>query len=76
MDRFTKADTPLGRWRLNLKEKWKRFTWNAVVGGTLFIKRSLDITLAITAIILLSSLYLVIAIYGKLDGGPIKFGQT
>jgi lipopolysaccharide/colanic/teichoic acid biosynthesis glycosyltransferase len=76
MDRFTTANTPFGRWRLNLYVKWKRLAWNLVVGSTLFIKRLLDIILAIIAIILLTPVYFLIAILVKMDGGPIIFGQT
>jgi len=76
MDRFTAANTPFGRWRLNLYVKWKRLAWNLVVGGTLFVKRLLDIVLSLIAIILLSPVYLIIAILVKLDGGPIIFAQT
>lgn len=76
MDRFTTANTPFGRWRLNLYVKWKRLAWNFVVGSTLFVKRFLDIVLSILAIILLAPVYLIIAILVKTDGGPIIFGQT
>lgn len=76
MDRFTTANSPLGRWRLNAYVKWKRLAWNFVVGSTHFIKRLLDIVLSIFAIIFLSPVFVVIAILVKMDGGPILFKQT
>jgi len=76
MDRFTTANTPMGRWRLGLYVKWKRLAWNLVVGSTHFVKRVLDIVLSIVAIILLLPIFVVIGILVKMDGGPMIFQQT
>lgn len=76
MDRFTAAQTPFGRWRLNLYVKLKRLAWNVVVGGTMLVKRVLDIVISIVAIIMLLPVYLVIGVMVKMDGGPMLFKQT
>ena len=69
--RFTTAQRPLGRWRLNMYVLSKRLSWEAVVAGAHFIKRIFDIVFSFVALILFSWLYLLIAIAVKMDGGPI-----
>ena len=76
MERLVAAQTPLGRFRLNAYVKWKRFAWQAVVGSTYFLKRTLDIVVSIVALILLSPVFLAIAALVKMDGGPVFFKQT
>jgi lipopolysaccharide/colanic/teichoic acid biosynthesis glycosyltransferase len=76
MERLLAAQTPWGRFHLNAYVKWKRMAWQLVVGSAYFIKRTLDIIISIFALILLSPVFLVIAILVKLDGGPIFFKQT
>src|SRR5579859_4600728 len=74
--RFTTAQRPLGRWRLNVYVFYKRFAWRAVVASTLFLKRTFDIIGSFIALVLLSPLFLVIAALVKLDGGPVFLSQT
>lgn len=76
MERLLAAQTPWGRFHLNAYVKWKRMAWQLVVGSAYFLKRSLDIVVSIIAMILLSPVFLLIAILVKLDGGPIFFKQT
>jgi lipopolysaccharide/colanic/teichoic acid biosynthesis glycosyltransferase len=76
MERFTTANTPMGRWRLGLYVKWKRLAWNLVVGSTRFVKRFLDIVLSVVAIILLMPIFVIIGVLVKMDGGPMIFKQT
>lgn len=55
----------------------KRMLWKAVIKGTLAFKRLMDIILSLTAIILLSPLFLIVGLCIKLtDGGPIFYVQT
>lgn len=76
MARLLAAQTPWGRLRLNIYVRLKRLAWSAVVGGALFLKRSLDIVISVVALILLSPALAVIALLVKMDGGPVFFRQT
>jgi len=76
MQRLLVAQTPWGRFRLNLYVGWKRVAWKLVVGFTYALKRAFDIVIAITVMILFLPIFLLLAILVKLDGGPIFFGQT
>jgi lipopolysaccharide/colanic/teichoic acid biosynthesis glycosyltransferase len=74
--RFTVAQRPLGRWRLNAYVLRKRLAWRAVVVSALFIKRTFDILGSLLALILLSPLFLLVAILIKLeDRGPVFLTQ-
>ena len=75
-ERLLAAQTPLGRARLNFYVKWKRLAWNVVTGFAYGVKRVFDIVVSILATIVLSPVFLGIAIAVKLDGGPIFFRQT
>jgi lipopolysaccharide/colanic/teichoic acid biosynthesis glycosyltransferase len=56
---------------------WKRNAWRLVVGGTQVVKRAIDIAGAAFALLLLSPLFLGVALAIKLtDGGPILHKQT
>ena len=74
--RLLEAQTPWGRARLNAYVKWKRTAWNFATGLAYFLKRVFDIFVSLIAIILLSPVYLGIALAVKLDGGPVFFRQT
>ena len=76
MRRLEAAQTPWGRARLNLHAAWKRTSWRAVVNAAHFLKRALDIVGSIIALILLSPVFLLLAVLVKLDGGPVFFRQT
>src|SRR4051812_17247727 len=73
--RFTIAQRPLGRWRLNTYVLWKRSAWKAVVGSTLFVKRGFDILVSFIMLLLLSPIFLVAAALVKMDGGPAFLTQ-
>ncbi len=53
----------------------KKYAWVIVVGGAKLLKRSIDIVAALAAMILLSPLFLMVALLIKSDGGPIFFWQ-
>lgn len=74
--RLLAAQTPWGRFRLNLYVLWKRTSWRFVVGFANILKRAFDIVIGAVAIVLFAPVFIVIAILVKLDGGPIFFGQT
>jgi lipopolysaccharide/colanic/teichoic acid biosynthesis glycosyltransferase len=75
-ERFSAAQTPLGRWKLNTYVKAKRLSWRCVVFGAEFIKRFLDILVSALALLALSPLFAGVALLIKLeDGGPVFFGQ-
>ena len=74
--RFTVAQRPIGRWRLNAYVMRKRIAWRAVIASALFLKRLLDIVGSGVALLLLSPLFLLIAILIKLeDRGPVILSQ-
>lgn len=75
MNRLLAARTPWGRAGLNLRVGWKRLVWLAVVNAAFFVKRTLDILVAISALIIFSPLFLAIALMVKCDGGPAFFRQ-
>lgn len=76
MERLLAAQTPWGRFRLTLYVAWKRLAWKGVISGTLFLKRFFDIVLSICALILLSPVFIIIALIVKSDGGPVFFRET
>jgi len=55
----------------------KKYAWLLVVGGARFIKRLLDVVLALVGLIVLAPLFLLVALLIKLtDRGPVLFWQT
>ena len=68
--------TPWGRFRVQAYVRWKRSSWWAVLHLSLFLKRALDIVVALVALVLCAPLYLLLALLVKLDGGPVFFAQT
>ena len=67
------AARPLRRLRIGLK----KFSWLAVVGGAKAFKRFMDMVVASLALVLLSPLFLAVAIIICLeDGGPPLFWQA
>lgn len=74
--RFTTAQRPLGRWRLNAYVLRKQLAWRMVVAGALLLKRALDLVVSFFALLLLAPLFLVIACLIKLeDRGPVLLAQ-
>ena len=74
--RFTTAQRPLGRWRLNAYVIRKRLAWRMVVAGALLLKRAFDLVASFIALLLLAPLFLLIALLIKVeDRGPVFLGQ-
>ena len=76
MERLLAAQSPWGRFRLGLYVRWKRLAWLVVTKATLFLKRTLDILVALAALVFLSPVFLTLALLVKRDGGPVFFRQT
>lgn len=75
--RYSIAQTSLGRFLLRVHVERQRFRAYWMAHGTPFIKRTLDITLSLFFLILLSPLFLLIAVLVWIeDGGPIFFAQS
>ncbi len=77
MERFLALQSPLGRWRLNGYVWLKRVVWRCLTVGTRRAKRAFDAAATFILLLLLSPLFLLIALLIKLeDGGPVFFVQT
>ena len=60
----------------SLRIGFKRFSWIVIVGGTTFLKRTMDVVVALLALLALSPLFLVVAAAIWLeDGGSPLFWQ-
>jgi lipopolysaccharide/colanic/teichoic acid biosynthesis glycosyltransferase len=76
-ERYAALLSPLGRWRLNLRLFSKRVAWQAAITGSIAVKRAFDLVISGAALLILSPLFLLIALLIKLeDGGPAIFAQT
>ena len=74
---WQKASTPGGRLSIRTSLLIKRWLWRWVVGGSMFLKRFLDIVMAGGGVVALSPLLLLTIILIKVeDGGPLFFQQT
>jgi lipopolysaccharide/colanic/teichoic acid biosynthesis glycosyltransferase len=59
------------------RARLKRFNWILVVNGAKFLKRAMDIVMSSVALLVLSPLFLVVAIIIRVqDGGRVLFCQT
>lgn len=66
-----------GNIRRRLRYWRKKYAWILVVGGARALKRLIDIVGAAVLLVVLSPLFLVVAVLIKLtDGGPVLFWQT
>jgi exopolysaccharide biosynthesis polyprenyl glycosylphosphotransferase len=73
---WTKAATPTGRARIILRSWTRRIVWQAVIGGSLLLKRTIDLVVAFLAVLALSPILGLAALLVKLeDHGPIFFCQ-
>jgi lipopolysaccharide/colanic/teichoic acid biosynthesis glycosyltransferase len=55
----------------------KKYVWIIVVAGAMLLKRVVDIVLSVFGLVILSPLFLLVAILIKAtDGGPVLFWQT
>jgi lipopolysaccharide/colanic/teichoic acid biosynthesis glycosyltransferase len=76
VDYWTKAGTPHGRALFGVNQWLKLLTWRIVIGGSLLVKRSVDLFVAAVTLIIWSPLILLVIALIKLeDGGPIFFRQ-
>ena len=63
--------------RQTLKAKIKKKLWKLVIQATLLLKRVLDIIISLSALLLLSPLFAIVALAIKLtDGGNVFYVQT
>jgi lipopolysaccharide/colanic/teichoic acid biosynthesis glycosyltransferase len=77
VDYWARAGTPCGRAMIGAGQWIKVLTWRIVIGGSLFVKRLVDLVAAgITLLIWSPLILLVIALIKLEDGGPIFFRQT
>lgn len=68
-----------GRGKISSRLRYvrKKWMWRLAITSSLFIKRALDVTVALTMSVLLAPLLLAVSVCVKLtDGGPVLFWQT
>ena len=71
------AATARGRARIKIRIWIKRQLWRTVVGGSTALKRALDVTVALLALLALSPVLITTIVLIKLeDGGPLFFKQN
>lgn len=76
-DRFGSGQAGAGGLMKRLHFLHKKYAWITVIGGAKVLKRTIDICVALLMMILLSPLFLAVALMIKLtDRGPILFWQT
>jgi lipopolysaccharide/colanic/teichoic acid biosynthesis glycosyltransferase len=74
---WSSAASPLGRVHIAVRSWRRRVVWQAVVGGSLFLKRLVDLVVASIALLALSPLLGLVAVLVKLeDRGSIFFCQS
>ncbi len=77
VDHFAAFATPWGRRRGLMYLGWKRLSWRCVVGGAHVAKRIVDVVVSGSALVLLSPVFLALALLIKLeDRGPVFFPQV
>ena len=75
--RYDEAENPMRGLRLRLRSWIKKYAWRIVVGGTLFLKRLIDMSAAGVLLLCLCPLFTCVFLAIKLtDGGPTLFWQT
>lgn len=63
--------------RMRLRYFRKKHLWKLFVGGTIFLKRVLDVSVCLVMAFLFLPLFLLVALLIKLtDGGPVLFWQS
>lgn len=76
VERFSAAQSPWYRLRLNAYAKWKSLSWRYVIRSAEILKRWVDILGSACALVLLAPLFAVVAALIKLeDRGPVFFAQ-
>ena len=75
--RYVLAQTPLGRWCLNLHIQQRRLFWRWLVAGADTGKRAFDLVASSIFLLVSGPLLGLLALLVKLeDGGPVIFAQT
>lgn len=73
--RLLQAQSRLGRLRMRLGMRLKRWTWLFVVNGTHAVKRFFDIVISLVCLLMASPVFIVVALLIRRDGGPVFFKQ-
>jgi lipopolysaccharide/colanic/teichoic acid biosynthesis glycosyltransferase len=73
--RFAVVQNPIGRWWLLVRLRWAAARWQFGAASTHLVKRTLDLFVSASALLLLSPVIGVIALLVKSDGGPVLFRQ-
>lgn len=77
LERFAAFESAVGRRRLHLYLERKRLVWRGALAGAHAAKRTLDVIGAACALVALAPLFLLVALFIKLeDRGPILFPQV
>lgn len=77
VEHFASFETRRGRWRKQCYLAVKRLMWTYLVNGSHIAKRTLDFTLSFLALLVLTPLFIGIAVLIKIeDRGPVIFRQT
>lgn len=64
-------------WSSRLRYWRKKYLWHACVFGSLFLKRLIDVVVALTAMVVLSPLLIAVAVCIRFtDKGPVLFWQS
>jgi lipopolysaccharide/colanic/teichoic acid biosynthesis glycosyltransferase len=75
--RYAMAAQPLGRWQLHLELAWAQLLWHCLINGAGLLKRTVDILASLLLLLVLSPVFLLIALLVRWeDGGPVFFAQT
>jgi lipopolysaccharide/colanic/teichoic acid biosynthesis glycosyltransferase len=75
--RYGKGASGPGSFLRRLRLVRKKYAWFLIVGGAKVFKRTIDILAALTGLIVLTPLFLVVALLIKLtDRGPVLFWQS
>jgi lipopolysaccharide/colanic/teichoic acid biosynthesis glycosyltransferase len=73
--RLRVAQNPIGRWWLNFRLRRAAARRQFSATCTRIVKRMLDVTIAGTALLIFSPVFIVIALIVRRDGGPVLFRQ-
>jgi lipopolysaccharide/colanic/teichoic acid biosynthesis glycosyltransferase len=77
LNHYARAGSLPGRILLQIRLMWTWLTWVGRINGGSALKRGFDISTSLTLLLLLSPLFLLIALLVKLeDRGPVFFAQT
>jgi exopolysaccharide biosynthesis polyprenyl glycosylphosphotransferase len=77
LQRYMLAQKMPGRMVLQAHVLAQRLLWHWLIGSAEWLKRSVDVLFSLMVLVMLSPLFLLIAILIKLeDGGPVWFVQT